>query len=438
MINSNIFDNDNKKDILINENDSKKLLINLVNDIITGTFMSADNLKQPYSLIHTNYFNFKQIFTYYQNMNSLCGFHSLFNIYYFLQYLKAKENDKNKNKNNYLFYLKNAWSFWSFYKESLNFLLSNLPLGIKARDYLIKGGSLERYQFVYLLKEFPKIKTLFNEMNDNYIISFTKFLYGFGIFNGTIDEAIDFQEKMNNFMENKNKTKEKILIILLGIVNHWNILILHKNTENHLEIYFLDSRNTPEIFESFELFDEKEKKEEIKLKIKSIKDIYIQKEIEKKNKKVSNWYITCLKEWYDSMNESMIIIFKILKKEWNLLNYVVENKIAFLINSFTEKTNIDLTNLEKEIKFINYRNGIWSWIKEDYHPAYFKDNILYDLNKTKIQIKEKGLINWMKLMTIFLNNEKENNEIEEEKKDLINRYLKEISELKAYVNLSKI
>ena len=239
-------------------------------------------------------------------------------------------------------------------------------------------------------------------------------------------------------MENKNKTKEKILIILLGIVNHWNILILHKNTENHLEIYFLDSRNTPEIFESFELFDEKEKKEEIKLKIKSIKDIYIQKEIEKKNKKVSNWYITCLKEWYDSMNESMIIIFKILKKEWNLLNYVVENKIAFLINSFTEKTNIDLTNLEKEIKFINYRNGIWSWIKEDYHPAYFKDNILYDLNKTKIQIKEKGLINWMKLMTIFLNNEKENNEIEEEKKDLINRYLKEISELKAYVNLSKI
>ena len=193
MINSNIFDNDNKKDILINENDSKKLLINLVNDIITGTFMSADNLKQPYSLIHTNYFNFKQIFTYYQNMNSLCGFHSLFNIYYFLQYLKAKENDKNKNKNNYLFYLKNAWSFWSFYKESLNFLLSNLPLGIKARDYLIKGGSLERYQFVYLLKEFPKIKTLFNEMNDNYIISFTKFLYGFGIFNGTIDEAIDFQ-----------------------------------------------------------------------------------------------------------------------------------------------------------------------------------------------------------------------------------------------------
>ena len=125
---------------------------------------------------------------------------------------------------------------------------------------------MERYQFVYLLKEFPKIRELFNDLDDKYIIDFTKFLYGFGIFNGTIDEAIDFQSKMNNFMKDESKYKEKVLIILLGIVNHWNILILHKNIQNKIKIYFLDSRNSPEIFDSFEFF-ENENKEENKAKI---------------------------------------------------------------------------------------------------------------------------------------------------------------------------
>ena len=378
------------KDIAIKNNEPHNILVNLINEIITGTFISNSNTNEAYSIIKTKYFDFTQYYTYNQNIANICGFHALFNIYYFLKYLTSKDNiSKDMN----LFYLKNAWSFWSFYKESINFLLNNLPLEIKAKESLIKGGPLERYQFIYLLKEFPKIKDLFNDINNNYIISFTKFLYGFGIFNGTIEEAIDFQEKIDKFMEEntKEKEKEKILIILLGIVNHWNILMLHKNknTDNKINIYFLDSKNSPEIFQSFELFDEDDPKNPTNLtKIENIKNIYIQKEINKKKRKLSNWRILCLKEWYDSMNQSIIIIFKMLKNKMNLLNYIFDNKIQILINSFINKTNIDLNNYKNEIKkdYNNYVDKIWSRIKEESHPVYFKDNILNDIYKTKTKV----------------------------------------------------
>ena len=439
--NIDIFQNNNNemnkiKEKDIKSNEQKNILLNLINEIIMGTFISKGNSNDVKCIIKTNYFDFIQYYTYNQNNGSLCGFHSLFNIYYFLQYLTSKDN---MTKNNYLFHLKNAWSFWSFYKESINFLLANLPLEIKAKESLIKGGPLERYQFVYLLKEFPKIKNLFNDINNNYIISFTKFLYGFGIFNGTIDEAMDFQDKMNKFMEPNTQDKEKILIILLGIVNHWTILILHKNNNNNnnIDIYYLDSRNSPEIFKSLELFDKQSN--DSKTKIEKNKEIYIQKEIDKKNKKMSNWCITCLEEWYDSINKSIIIIFKILKNKMNLLNYIIDNKIKMLINSFISKTNIDLNNIENGIKIStsinNYIDKILSWIKEEYHPAFFKDNILYDINKTMIKYKEKVLINWIKIMEIFLNKEKENKSLEEDKKNIILRYIDEINQLKNLNNL---
>ena len=194
MLNININENVSKSQNEINDTNLKSVLFNLINDIITGNFISSSNISNTYSLINTKYYQFKQYYTYNQNIGSLCGFHSLFNIYYFLQYLTTEEN--NQNKAYYLYNLRNAWSFWSFYKESINYLLNNLPLEPKAKESLVKGGPLERYQFIYLLKEFPKIKRLFNNISDNYTISFTKFLYGFGIFNGTTDEAMDFQEKV--------------------------------------------------------------------------------------------------------------------------------------------------------------------------------------------------------------------------------------------------
>ena len=206
--NENISNNESNEKVVIEDNTPKKILFNLINEIILGTFNSSKNLKNDFVVINTNNILFKQYYTYNQNKGYLCGFHSLFNIYYFLQYLITKENK-------FLFYLNNSWSFWSFYKESIKFLLNNLHLEEKAKESLLNEGPLERYQFIYLLNEFPKMKNIFEKNKNNYEISFTKFLYGFGIFNGTTDEAIDFNEKMKNFIEQNNDNitggKEKIL-----------------------------------------------------------------------------------------------------------------------------------------------------------------------------------------------------------------------------------
>ena len=250
------------------DKETRELLFKLINEIIIGTFSSYEGTKGDFVLINTKYFQFRQYFTYNQNIGYLCGFHSLFNIYYFLQYLTSKEINQ---KNIALFNLKNAWNFWSFYKESINYLLTNLKLESYAEKSLKNEGPLERYQFVYLLEEFPKMKILFNNLKVNYDISFTKFLYGFGIFNGTIEEGIDFQNKIDKFLENRSQNKEKILIILLGIVNHWNILILHKNLQQEIDIYLLDSRNSPEMFNSIELYDDNDKHKENQAKIEKLK-----------------------------------------------------------------------------------------------------------------------------------------------------------------------
>ena len=289
-----------------NDKDAQKILFKLINQIIIGTFSSYEGEKGNFVEINTKYFNFKQYFTYNQNIGFLCGFHSLFNIYYFLQYLSSKED---MQKNSALFNLKNAWSFWSFYKESLNFLLTNLELESYAIKLLKNEGPLERYQFVYLLNEFPKMKILFNELKENYDISFTKFLYGFGIFNGTFEESIDFQQKIDKFLEDNNTQKEKILIILLGIVNHWNILILYKNIKNEINIYLLDSRNSPELFDSFDLYDDINNNKENEIKIENMKELYMKNILDKKlkNKNITQWYISCWKDWYESMNKSIII-----------------------------------------------------------------------------------------------------------------------------------
>ena len=420
--------------------ETQKLLFKILNEIIIGTFSSYEGANQVFSLIKTKYFQFEQYYTYNQNIGYLCGFHSLFNIYYFLQYLTSKEQNK---KNIALFNLKNAWCFWSFYKESINFLISNLQLESYAIDSLKNEGPLERYQFTYLLGEFPKIKRLFNELKENFDISFTKFLFGFGIFNGTIEEGIDFQKKINKFLEIDKNNKSKILIILLGIVNHWNVLILHKNSQNKIDIYLLDSRNTPEMFNSIDLYDDLNNNDNTKEQIDKIKALYINNLLNNKlkNKTVTKWYITCWKDWYDSMNKSLLLIFKILLKKKNLLDYIIENKINLLINNFFSKISIDSNNFGNDTELNNFddinKEEIIKWIKEDYHPAVFNEEILNDIKKINYIIKEKKFIQWIFFMKKKLKEMIDDNNLNETEISMILRYIKYLSEIDKYIFIQK-
>ena len=113
---------------------------------------------------------------------------------YFTRFLKTK-NPIYLNKMN------NNFKFWRFYIKSLNYLLNNLTLQKSALKSLISNGPLERYQLRFLIKNNKKIIASLNNDND-YQVSILEFFYGFGRFNGTKTEAINFQNGINNFLTN--------------------------------------------------------------------------------------------------------------------------------------------------------------------------------------------------------------------------------------------
>ena len=156
---------------------------------------------------------------------------------------------------------------------------------------------------------------------------------------------------------------------------------------------------------------------------------FVTKENNRRTKKMTDWSIFCLKDWYYSMNKSFVLIFNCLSKKINFLHYIIENKINILLNSFIEKTNIDLKSVIKDVSETE-KNKIWNWISEDYHPANFNDNILSELKKTKIKYKEEKFICWIKIMELYFNKENSDN-----KKELIQRYIKVIDELKIFIEL---
>ena len=130
-------------------------------------------------------------------------------------------------------------------------------------------GPLERYQFYYLLKNNKEIAQSIAS-DENYNISFTKFLYGFGRVSGMKQVDItDFQKEIDNFLNfswEKNKLfKKNVMIVLLGITNHWNILVVERNFSNFKrtnKYYFLDSRN---YYEIFTLGDNEKKRKKFKI-----------------------------------------------------------------------------------------------------------------------------------------------------------------------------
>lgn len=66
------------------------------------------------------------------------------------------------------------------------------------------------------------------------------FLYGFGLFNHTIEQIKELQEDLDKFMGHKG---EAVCALFLGAVNHWVTLLLHKTNDGQVKIYLLDSSN---------------------------------------------------------------------------------------------------------------------------------------------------------------------------------------------------
>ena len=173
----------------------KEILENIIKEKYTYiTRKKMDNLQ-----IKTEKLTLKQYYTFQQYEGNICGFHSLFNMLNFIKFLKTQNHL-------YIDKMNNNWKFYTFYYKTLKYILNNMQLQKSAIKSLIKNGPLERYQFKFLISNNKKILSVLNN-DENYDISILQFFYGFNRFNGTINEAINFQNGINNFLNNNKKKK---------------------------------------------------------------------------------------------------------------------------------------------------------------------------------------------------------------------------------------
>lgn len=64
--------------------------------------------------------------------------------------------------------------------------------------------------------------------------------YSFGQVVASRDRLEDNEAKIQKFRQSKG---EAILVMLLGVVNHWITLVLHKDAQSVMNFYLLDSSN---------------------------------------------------------------------------------------------------------------------------------------------------------------------------------------------------
>ena len=386
------------------ENFIRKILV----EIINGQYSFISNKKEQKYLIRNSKLNFNQYITLQQRGGNICGFYSLFNMIYFTRFLKTK-NPIYLNKMN------NNFKFWKFYIKSLNYLLNNLTLQKPALKSLISNGPLERYQLRFLIKNNKKIISSLNDDN-NYQVSILDFFFFFLRFNGTKTEAINFQNGINNFLTNSNK--KKILIIILGIVNHWNLLFIERDINNNNNYYFLDSRNCNEKFNvDYENSESNEMKKIINEFINNSK-LY-------SHQNPTDWWIQCLPIWIKDMNVSLEFLFEISKGKINLFDIIINEVFSIFVSSFEESTFIDLNDN------INYNNDdiinkILLFMKSIYPPLlfegeiyrYFNDFQYKNINKIKCWEKFIKIMNIFKIVISI----KEKSE-DENIKEKLNKYL---------------
>lgn len=120
--------------------------VNSVKDITKEDhYFSYDSNSEPYlnnvfrEKIQDNYVD--SIKNYHQMKGSLCGFHSLFNISNFCQYLLAEDND---TKRFFLQTMNSGMQFYKFHQNVVKFLLNSGEVPEYMIEDLVSYGPLER------------------------------------------------------------------------------------------------------------------------------------------------------------------------------------------------------------------------------------------------------------------------------------------------------
>lgn len=163
--------------------------------------------------------------SYQQHTRALCGFHALFNA---LTYLKSQGKD-----------LCSAWKFWKFHTRIVSFLIKNADLSPQETAKLQDSGPLERHQMTHLLSHFPLIP--------HSQVRWVPLYFAFNHFQMSLEELAQVDEVMSLW----RKGDIRYIVFLLGVTNHWSVLI-YEHCESGYRSIYLDSKNRPEVFSTYE------------------------------------------------------------------------------------------------------------------------------------------------------------------------------------------
>jgi len=158
------------------------------------------------------------------------------------------------------FHLRNnlRTQFWSEYERTRTLLLDHCRMGQQDRASLLDDGALERYMLRFLLANDPDLIRILGTYDVR--IECVPLFFGYGLFQG---EAQEMKEAAKVFEEFHNTTKPFLLPIILGVVNHWNILLAFKrDAQSEPQLIFLDSRNIESLnIDEFDINDFVEKRD---------------------------------------------------------------------------------------------------------------------------------------------------------------------------------
>ena len=171
-----------------------------------------------------------------QTYFSLCGYHTYFNL---KNTIESLVSDDPIDKVYYHLRTQIRGEFWKDYERTRSLLLRKCKMSQTDREALLNDGSLERYMLTFLLRNDPDLIRILGTYDVR--IETIALFYGFGLFQG---EKRDLKEAAKIIQEFHNTDRPFVLSFVMGIVNHWNILIAFKrNAESKPLLIYLDSRN---------------------------------------------------------------------------------------------------------------------------------------------------------------------------------------------------
>jgi hypothetical protein len=182
----------------------------------------------------------KQLKVHQQFIGNLCGYHTLFNLKTVLGALSQQNVEAP-------FDILDAAKFWDYHFKSTVTLDKHAETNKLNREKYpwsyrnIRWGDLERSFMKVLTEQNLEFQNLF-QSNKKIKATYDVFQFQFGRILYGNDWLEIFERDLADFANTKDKNVHHIKFILMGITNHWSVLLAHKYNDK-TEFWLLDSKN---------------------------------------------------------------------------------------------------------------------------------------------------------------------------------------------------